>query len=99
MSFWWFYISQNEIEAAALDLIERQGEGAREEAIRLADVGRRLGSERNSAIFRRAARYIASGHLTTATRVPMSTARSGNVAGPLTEFPSPCVTVETEACE
>jgi hypothetical protein len=60
MKFWWFYISQTEIETAAHDLIERHGEGAREEAIRLADVGRRLGSRRNSALFRRAARYLAS---------------------------------------
>lgn len=60
MNFWSFYISQSEIETAALDLIERHGEGAREEAIRLADVGRRLDSARNSAIFRRAARYLAS---------------------------------------
>ena len=99
MSFWSFYISKNEIEIVALDLIERHGESAREEAIRLADVGRRLGSKRNSAIFRRSARYLASQQMTTATGLPVSTARSGNVADPLTEFASPRVAVETEACE
>ncbi len=97
MSFWSFYISKNEIEEAALDLIERHGEGAREEAIRLADVGRRIGSARNSAIFRRAARYIESGHTTTATRVPMSAGRLGKIVGVLVEFGRPRVAVEPKA--
>ena len=95
MNFWSFNIAQNEIETAALDLIERHGDGAREEAIRLADVGRRLGSARHSAIFRRAARYIASGHMTAATRVPMS-AGLGKIADLLAEFGSRRVAVETE---
>ena len=72
MSFWSFYISKNEIKAAALDLIQRHGEGAREEAIRLTDVGRRLGSARNSAIFRRAARYITFEQMIGVSVLPMS---------------------------
>jgi hypothetical protein len=96
MSFWSFYISKNEIEAAALDLIERHGEGAREEAIRLADVGRRLGSARNSAIFRRAARYIASERATTATRVPMSAGRLTKIVEAVVEFGRPRVNEVSE---
>jgi hypothetical protein len=99
MSFWSFYISNNEIKAAALDLIERHGEGAREEAIRLADVGRRLGSRRNSAIFRRAARYLAAGHMTGAKAAPKHETRSGKIADLLGEFGSPRVAVETEVRE
>ena len=59
MRSWFFFISQDEIEAAVLDLMERHGAGARDEAIRLADVGRRIGSHRNSKIFRRAAQRLA----------------------------------------
>ena len=69
MRFWSFNISQNEIETAALDLIELHGEGAREEAIRLADVERRLGAARNSALFRHAARFLASQHITDSHRL------------------------------
>ena len=99
MSFWSFYISKNEIEAAASDLIERHGEGAREEAIRLADVGRRLGSKRNSAILRRAARYLASGKMTRVKSAPDHETRLGKIADLLAEFGSPLVADETEVCE
>jgi len=98
MSFWSFYISKNEIEAAALDLIERHGEDAREEAIRLADVGRRVGSTRNSAIFRRAARYIASEQMIGVSVLPMSRA-VGKIVEMVVEFGSPRVADETEARE
>jgi hypothetical protein len=99
MSFWSFYISKNEIKAAALDLIERHGEDAHEEAIRLAEVGRRLGSKRNSAILRRAARYIAREQRITAKRVPKRETRLGKIADLLSQFGSPRVADETEVCE
>jgi hypothetical protein len=51
-------IAQHEIDDAVRFLVERHGDAAREEAERLADVGRRLGSWRNSALFRRAARAL-----------------------------------------
>ena len=91
MSFWSFYISKNEIKAAAFDLIERHGEGAREEAIRLAEVGRRLGSKRNSAILRRAARYIATGKMTRVEAGPDHKTRWEKIAILLAEFGSPRV--------
>jgi hypothetical protein len=97
MSFWSSYISQNEIETAALDLIERHGEGAHEEAIRLADVARRIGSTRNSAIFRRAARYLASEHMTAATRLPMNAGRMGKIVEVVVQFGRPRVPVEPKA--
>ena len=99
MSFWSFYISKNEIEIVAHDLIERHGESAREEAIRLAMLGVALALQETSRKFRRAARYIASQQMTTATGLPVSAARSGIVVDPLAEFASPRVAVETEACE
>ena len=96
-SFWSFYIFKNEIKAAAHDLIERHGESAREEANRLAEVGRRLGSKRNSAILRRAARYIATGKM---ARVgPDHETRVGKITNLLAEFGSPRVADETEVCE
>lgn len=72
MRSWFFFISQDEIEAAALDLMARHGVDARDEAIRLAGVGRRIGSHRNSKIFRRAAQHIAAGcpSMAANTRVP-----------------------------
>ena len=99
MRFWPFYISQNEIEIAAHDLIERHGEGAREEASRLAEFGRRLGAARNSAIFRRAARILASEQMMVATRAPTDGGRLGKIANLVIEFGSPRVAVETEANE
>jgi hypothetical protein len=54
-------ITQDEIEDAVRFLVERHGEGAGEEALRLAEVGRRLGSRRNSALFRRAAKVLGGG--------------------------------------
>lgn len=99
MSVWSSYISQAEIETAARFLIEHHGDGAREEAIRLADIGRRLGSARNSALFRRAARYLASEHMTGAKAAPMSARRLGKIADLLFKFGSPRVAGETEARE
>lgn len=60
MKRWFFRISEDEIDAAVRHLIDHHGvEGARDEALRLADVGRRIGSAKNSAIFLRAARRLA----------------------------------------
>jgi len=60
MKRWFFRISEDEIDAAVLHLIDHHGlEGARDEALRLSDVGRRIGSMKNSAIFLRAAQRIA----------------------------------------
>jgi hypothetical protein len=58
MNGWFFRISPTEIDDAARDLLARHGEGARDEAVRLADVGRRIGSRRNSEIFRLAAQRL-----------------------------------------
>lgn len=56
-----------------LDLIERHGlEGAHAEALRLADVALRIRSDRNRAIYRRAARRLADDRGTIATEVRMS---------------------------
>jgi hypothetical protein len=96
MRFWPFYISQIEIETAAHDLIERHGEDAHDEAIRLADVGRRFGAARNSAIFRRAARVIVSEQMMAATRVPTDAGRLGKITKLLIKFGSPRVAIETE---
>ena len=98
MSFWSVYISKYEIKAAALDLVERHGEGAREEAIRLADVGRRVGSTRNSAIFRRAARHLAAGKMTRVKAAPDHETRVRKIADLLAEFGSPRVADKTEVC-
>jgi len=59
MKSWFFSISRDEILAVAEDLLERHGEDAQDEALRLADVGRRIGSRRHSKIYRRAARHLA----------------------------------------
>ena len=89
MKFWWFDISQAEIETFARDLIERHGDGAREEAIRLADVGRRIGSSRNSAIYRRSARYLASEEMTGIGGAPKRETPMGKIANLFVEFGSP----------
>ena len=52
-------ITPEEVEDAVRFLVERHGPEARQEAERLAEVGRRLGSRRNSALFRRAAQALA----------------------------------------
>jgi len=59
MKAWFFYISHDEIVAVADDLLERHGDDAQDEALRLADVGRRIGSRRNSSMYRRAAQHLA----------------------------------------
>jgi hypothetical protein len=52
-------ITPEEVEDAVRFLVENHGPEARQEAERLAEVGRRLGSRRNSALFRRAAQVLA----------------------------------------
>ncbi|MCW2286123.1 hypothetical protein M2323_003960 [Rhodoblastus acidophilus] len=59
MNSWFPSISPAEIDNVAQDLVARHGAGAREEALRLAEVGRRIGSRRNSKIFRLAAQRLA----------------------------------------
>ncbi|MCW2318586.1 hypothetical protein M2322_004155 [Rhodoblastus acidophilus] len=60
MKRWFFKISEDEIDAAVLHLIDNHGlAGARDEALRLADVGQRIGSTKNRVIFLRAAQRIA----------------------------------------
>jgi hypothetical protein len=58
MNSWFFRISPTEIDDVAQHLLARHGAGARDEAIRLADVGRRIGSRRNSRMFRLAAQRL-----------------------------------------
>jgi hypothetical protein len=58
MNTWFLRISPAEIDDATQSLLARHGEGARDEAVRLAEVGRRIGSRRNSKIFRLAARRL-----------------------------------------
>ncbi|MBB4200267.1 hypothetical protein GGD83_004096 [Rhodoblastus sphagnicola] len=71
MKRWFLRISEDEIDAAVLHLIEQHGpDGARDEALRLADVGRRIGSAKNSAIFLRAAQRIAVEQGMTASETP-----------------------------
>jgi hypothetical protein len=48
-------IPQDEVKDVVRFLVERHGDDARAEAERLAEVGRRLGSWRNSKVFRLAA--------------------------------------------
>jgi hypothetical protein len=52
------HITREDVEDAVRFLVETHGLQARQEAERLAEVGRRLGSRRNSALFRRAAQVL-----------------------------------------
>jgi hypothetical protein len=92
MKRWFFRISEDEIDNAVLDLIERHGaQGARDEALRLADVGRRIGSARNSSIFLLAAHRIGAeqGMIPADTPPPMS--RKEKIIAYVAEFGAPRV--------
>ena len=54
----WSGPSRDEVRAVAIDLILRHGAGASDEAMHLAGIALQLGSEANSRLYWRAARYI-----------------------------------------
>ena len=85
-----FTISHEEIVAVADDLLERHGEDARDEALRLADVGRRIGSRRNSSIYRRAAKHLAGDP--GPAMAPSVRAWLGRIRETVREFGAPRVT-------
>jgi len=90
MKRWFFRISDDEIAAAAADLIDRHGaDGARDEALRLADVARRIGSERNRAIFLHAAQRIAVGLGVDVTAAPAPMSRRAKIFALVAEFGAP----------
>ncbi|PPQ36253.1 hypothetical protein [Rhodoblastus acidophilus] len=100
MKNWFFRISNNEIDAAVLHLLEHHGlEGARDEALRLADVGRRIGSARNSAIFLRAARRIGvtQGRPTAEAQTPRS--RLKTLSALVAEFGAPRTPLDARSPE
>lgn len=58
MKFVWFGARADEIKAAADDLIVRHGADAYVEALRLADVARRMRAPKNKMLYRRVAHHI-----------------------------------------
>ncbi|MBB4200265.1 hypothetical protein GGD83_004726 [Rhodoblastus sphagnicola] len=92
MKRWFPKISEDEIDAAVLYLIEQHGlDGARDEALRLADVGQRIGSAKNSAIFLRAAQRIAVTQGMTASETQPPRSRVEKLSAFVAEFGAPRV--------
>jgi hypothetical protein len=95
MKRWFLRISEDEINVAVLDLIARHGvAAARDEALRLADVGRRIGSARNSAIFLRAAHRIAAEQGMIPADAPAPMSRAEKIVASVATFGAPRVPPE-----
>jgi hypothetical protein len=94
MRSWFFFTSQDEVDVAALDLLERHGADALDEAVRLADVGRRIGSHRNGEIFHRVAQRLAVECIPVSAKASAQRAWLAKLKESVAEFGAPRVAAD-----